>query len=114
MIINEVEFASILVDAGLEPRNYSGRAMYGAQCIGVTVPHRDVLALGTKIAVQAAATASDNLVDEAEGFAIVTETLEAVNGIMSHAREDEMGLDAIVYWPRMVWTDAVDEIVGIL
>jgi hypothetical protein len=114
MVISPVEFANILVEAGLEPRNYSGRFMYGAQCIGVTVPHKDVLALGTKIAAQAAASASENLVDEAEGFAIVTEALDAVKDIMSEARQDEMGLDAIVYWPDMKWSDEVGDIVDAL
>lgn len=62
--------------AGYKPRSYSGRAMYGRTCLGVTVPEPmkavlDIAAQGVKV---------------------------------PPPRQDNMGLDYVIYWPNIPWS----------
>lgn len=62
--------------AGYTPRSYSGRAMYGRQCLGTTVPNvaQAIIDIGAQ-------------------------------GVKFNApRQDNMGLDYIIYWPDVPWT----------
>lgn len=79
-------------DADLEPYSYSGRAMYGRQCIAITVD------------------------DTFSGIALVLEVLadagEDTGGIVdliSNTRQDSMGLSVVLYWPDLEWSTEFDE-----
>ena len=76
-------------NAGYEPRSYSGRGMYGKECLGVTVDREtSVFQLAAQII-----TASDDP--------------GAMADFLSDVRvaEDSMGMGTIVYFPRIDWID---------
>lgn len=94
-----------LVGAGYEPVRYSGRAMYGKQCVAVAVARAETLAVGARLALAAVdGLAEENDADSSwdlcEAFAVV---LEQVSALMLQARQDDLGLDAVVYWPVLEW-----------
>jgi hypothetical protein len=69
-------------DADIKPRSYSGRAMYGANCVGV-----DINGFG-EVGIIACA-----LIDA--GF-----DADDVAVFMKRMKWDNMGLGYIVYWPH--------------
>jgi len=85
----------ICADIGLEVRSYSGRGMYGDQCVGVTGSNtHQILA---KIMIGLCELGDDGL-NAAEHF--------THDGAV---RSDSMGLDGIVYFPRLAWVDQCEE-----
>lgn len=76
-------------DAGYEPREYSGRGMYGRQCLGVTCERP----AGFMVALFATMCENADDVDE------IREVAEA----LQDPSEDAMGRDAIIYWPSIRW-----------
>ena len=77
-------------DAGLEPREYSGRGMYGKHCLGVDT-ERDML--GPAIAIAA------NLIDNGAEPRDVERWGEGTD-------YDGMGMGRVLYWPSMELTEA--------
>ncbi len=75
-------------DGELTARSYSGRAMYGRQCVGVTCENM--------FAAIAAITASVDWTDDED---LMRDWLEA----LAETCSDSMGRDAIIYWPRIEW-----------
>lgn len=85
MEIQRADLEDILWDAGLDPDDvlqidYSGRGMYGRQCVGLTCT------LGESLQFVSAVTRKA----EREG--------EPCNWLFS-VQEDGMGLGSIYYWP---------------
>lgn len=74
-------------NAGYEPRSYSGRGMYGKECLGVVCSDPITAILETLQAVEDEATLRDLISD------------------LFDPSEDSMGRDSIVYWTRIVWED---------
>lgn len=71
---------------------YSGRGMYGKNCVGITVPNiTDLIALGCSLQVM-----HDNGEIDGATFGEMT----------NHASTDNMGRDMIVYWPNVNCSDA--------
>lgn len=68
------QLIAALEAAGIKHRSYSGRCMFGAQCVGVSCGH-----------------------SVSEG-----EVLEAVKNVKGGLRvtRDSLGLGTIVYWPQ--------------
>lgn len=64
-----------LQDAGLKPRSYSGRAMYGKSCVGV---------------------AADSAFE-------IGEALKAAKIMAGQPDEDQLGKRRIFYWPAIEW-----------
>lgn len=93
-------FIEAVEEAGYEARSYSGRAMYGRDCVGVEIP-RDESAFN--LCAKLVRAVFDLHGDDAAGdFADDLTELRAC--------EDAMGLDTIVYWPRLAWPeDASDD-----
>lgn len=96
--------------AGIHPDDYeirgdySGRAMYGDTCLGITAPDaRDVYAILAALAVEeaqyghAAVTIPE---DRPRPF-----DPEDVIELIRSSREDSMGHDVIVYWPSVELVD---------
>jgi hypothetical protein len=75
----------VLLDAieetGYEWREYSGRGMSGAQCVGVVFQNNNELC--------------DFMVSVAQGH-----LGEIANAVAAGVRFDDMGKDMIAYWPR--------------
>lgn len=89
-LIEAIEAAEIRDCDELRPQSYSGRGMYGRSCVGVVVP-RDVSSF------QLAAAIAVALLDEEDGERDVEDLADL------RVSEDAMGLDTIVYFPRVEW-----------
>lgn len=90
------EVCEVIEAAGFDPGPYSGRGMYGKQCVGfpLTGPSRaDAFKAAIEIVAQAAAG------EDAEKIFRVLVALRRV-------ATDDLGLGAIIYFPRLAWKDA--------
>ena len=77
----------LIENAGYEPREYSGRGMYGRKCIGYTVERGTVIRSVANLMFAAACNGDD---------------LEALCSEFSNAQNDEMGRNSvIVYFPAV-------------
>ncbi len=68
--------------------DYSGRGMYGDNCVGIVVS--DLLELGAALSR-------------------IVEDEELRDELISNSRTDSMGYDTIVYWPRVTCSDADED-----
>lgn len=73
------------------PRKYSGRGMYGKQCIGVVTDQPLKL-----MALITAQMAEIDLLDE-------------FLNIIGSVAQDSMGYDTVVYFKRVEWPEGVEE-----
>lgn len=84
-------------DAGLEPREYSGRGMYGKHCLGVDV-ERNMMPEAFEICV--------NLIKNGAETEAIAEFGRGID-------YDSMGLGMIIYWPALTLTgEQVIELMG--
>lgn len=77
-------------DAELKPREYSGRGMCGAHCLGVDVPKSRMICAAVEIALALV----DNGADP-----------EDVKELGRYVDFDQMGLGMVLYWPALRLTD---------
>lgn len=87
------KLAELIQDAGYGVRSYSGRGMYGKECLAVgggDVP--DPLSLFAEI------------LDTCE-----PEDVEIVTEAMRDARQDSLGRGTITYWSRLPWAEESNE-----
>jgi len=80
-------------DLDLEVRSYSGRGMFGKQCLGIDLPRRGA---GVFIAGVIRMVADLDPNDDASGFIV-----DVVADAMEHMETDAMGLGTIVYFPTI-------------
>ena len=83
-----------LEEAGCAPRAYSGRFMYGAQCVAFRTDdlYRDIAAIAVTLMTR-----------EVDGDAII----ELFGGL----RSDHLGRSTIAYFPHIAWPmERVEEI----
>lgn len=78
-----------LTDAGYEPRKYSGRAMFGRQCLAV---HCDG---GAAFAFQLCSA----LLENGEDMDSVRDVVDA----LADPSEDSMGRGGVIYWSAIPW-----------
>lgn len=99
MDIDAGKVCELIREAGHEPRGYSGRAMYGRQCVGVTTDDPFAL-IGDMLQA---------LLDRGE----TDGELEMIRTLLKDTRTDSMGRSSIVYWPEVEWSshaaDPADE-----
>ena len=81
-----LKLKELVEEEGYNLRSYSGRGMYGATCVGVTVGSTANFLM--KVAAR-----------------LGEEGLEA----LGEACTDNMGLDYIVYWPDTPWDGAYSD-----
>lgn len=81
-------------DIGLEVRSYSGRGMMGDECIGVTGSNTHTILAQIIIAL---CEMGEEGVEAADHF-----TRDGA------VRSDSMGMDGIVYFPRLSWLEECD------
>jgi hypothetical protein len=81
-------------DCDVKVRSYSGRGMYGEQCVGVDTDGGD---FGYGIVAAAMIEAADD--DEREALALA----------FSKTRTDGMGRGIIVYWPDVAWPEGEED-----
>jgi hypothetical protein len=76
-----------------EPREYSGRCMYGERCLAVTTDSASEAATVILDVLQACAENGD-----------VDDVKEAI-ALLRGSRTDAMGRGVVVYWPDIKWAD---------
>ena len=88
-MIDETTLVEALNTAGLKIRRYSGRYMYGKECVATSDdrPLQEILA------------------DLIEAY---SDNFECANAIRA-ARTDDMGRGIVVYWPHVAWPDDLEE-----
>lgn len=77
----------LLEDAGCEVRSYSGRGMYGMECVGFTVGEPGAV-LGIVADIVAEVEDEDKL---------------EVARLFRASHTDSMGTGTVIYFPRMKW-----------
>lgn len=84
----------IIEEAGYRAYSYSGRNMYGKQCVGFTVDRH----IGIFRAIADLIEAAQYIGGEDDGMA-VRHMLDIIRSTVT----DDMGLDTVVYFPRVRW-----------
>lgn len=85
-----------------EVRSYSGRGMYGKDCVGIVTDD----SFGTVIL---------NIWEYCRNFHKLNENVSDLIQSLKNNRQDNMGLESVYYFPRMKWEnyqagiDAVDD-----
>lgn len=77
---------------------YSGRGMYGSQCIGITGSHKACL----QVIGQVIKNAYEDTSEEVDPGAAIDTLLEF--------NQDSMGYDVILYWPHLPSIDSAEEL----
>lgn len=99
-------FQEYLEDAGGEPRTYSGRGMYGKQCLSVVMSQSSFLELQKNIIGE--------IIDEIENYydgddeygEFDSDKLrEYINTLLSYSM-DNLGLEFVFYWPAEEYVEA--------
>ena len=77
-------------NAGLEPRDYSGRGMYGKECLGFT---------------------TDNEIADCVNIALTLAPGDVIDAaaLFNNSRTDSMGRSTIVYFPSVPWFGEEEE-----
>ena len=86
--MNNQEFYELLCERGANVRAYSGRGMFGEQCIGMTIDYSPYA-----------------FVAECVACLETDEDREDIIRIFANTKEDSLGLGSIIYWPDMAWDD---------
>lgn len=87
--MNNQEFYELLCDRGANVRSYSGRGMFGKQCIGVNLDSNDSAAFA--------------LIADCVACLDTELERESAARIFARTKEDSLGLGSIIYWPSMAW-----------
>lgn len=108
-------------DQGLESRSYSGRGMYGKQCVGVSGDRSEINNAIKDIIGDCLQEVRDRVIEEQENgydsaYVYDNASLDELKRFTSDLlcyKEDQLGLGIIYYWPRIEWKDeAVIESTG--
>lgn len=85
------EFREVIEEVGYETRSYSGRGMYGKECLAFECDSGDEL----KAVAEIVASCAEE--DQAE----------AVKNFKT-AKTDGMGLGVVIYFPRLLWIEELE------
>lgn len=89
----------ILENAGYEVRSYSGRGMYGVECLDATISPSNVGQLIADV-IDAVIELTESIPDS-DGPTNVDDVSKAFKSF----RQDSMGYDVIVYWEKVKFFD---------
>ena len=81
----------IAEEAGLNPRSYSGRGMFGKQCLAITTDANPFLAMA-------------QLIESARQNTDPDQALEDLQDALSSASMDQMGLGTVIYFKDIPFT----------
>jgi hypothetical protein len=93
----------LIEEAGYEARSYSGRGMYGRQCVGAEL-ERSMSAFTFALELTRAALDSATSEDPAGE---VYELIDQLTQLRTSS--DSMGLDTILYFPDVKWEKPEDD-----
>lgn len=101
-----VEF--LHMDLGIKPQRYSGRGMFGRECVGITCtdPFEVICKLLGHFSNEAI-EAERNSEEETDELVLYHYLLSH----FEHIQSDTMGFDKIVYFPDWVWEDGYRKVV---
>lgn len=93
------DIITLIEQTGNQPRSYSGRGMYGSECLGVVVddPIEFVLDLFWSMSALKVILSPNGDIHELDT------DIEQLVDALRHSRTDSMGLSTILYWPRIKW-----------
>lgn len=77
--------------------NYSGRGMYGQTCVGLVGGFEDCMKVISSVICEMHEESIRDFEDEVETSVDFSEAVETLLDF----RQDSMGLQVIVYWPRL-------------
>jgi 2,3-bisphosphoglycerate-independent phosphoglycerate mutase len=103
MAINWSDFFSeVAADNGYNVRRYSGRGMYGKECLGVVIKGNPLSFLGSACGMLADYVSDNSAAEEAaDENQNLIDALQELSEIIDKTQQDSMGLDIIIYWPRL-------------
>ena len=98
-VVTARRLVQLLESAGYSVRSYSGRGMYGENCVGVVT---DDHAAG--VAAQTLAACVDDYSGDEEDETAFREEFRAMALLLGSTRSDSMGRsDSVHYWERAPW-----------
>lgn len=95
--ITAARVRELFEDAQYEPRRYSGRCMYGRECLSVTT---DSASESVTVVLDVVQACAENGTSED-----VVELVDMLRG----SRTDSMGRGVVVYWPDISWAECGGE-----
>lgn len=84
-------------------RSYSGRAMYGKTCLGITGEFGEVI---KTIGEACALIVRDLEFDDDETVATIDKIADVISDAWNF-RQDSMGLGVVIYWPRILYDQVI-------
>jgi hypothetical protein len=94
----------LIEDAEFEARSYSGRGMYGRECVGISLDAGDELVIGAKV-MKAAVERNEQLDPHDEDIIDLDDVIE----LFDRASTDALGRGTILYFPSVEWTGEDDD-----
>jgi len=88
-------------------RSYSGRAMYGAKCVGIVGSMKDCMAIIGAVFKEQLTDLLDDVYDDEDTprtDTLVSNYHDTVDDLMRFD-VDSMGHNVVVYWPQIKWID---------
>lgn len=96
--MEKISLREMLEDVGADVRSYSGRGMFGKQCIGIT---GDISEMKDTLKC-----VLDRLFDlVADDDSVDIDDIKETAHKLLDRQQDSMGLDYVWYWPDEPWTD---------
>jgi hypothetical protein len=102
-LINEVAKEFYLDDEDVEVRSYSGRGMYGKECLGIVCdnPHAVQGKFIGECIIQIIDIAAD-VKDEGEAVRMAIDLADDIKvELINKVKMDSMGLQKIIYWENI-------------
>jgi hypothetical protein len=98
-------------DVEFTVQSYSGRAMYGARCIGISCQDSPAFPFqfGMRLLDAHLNTTFPSDDVEAQGGLDYEVAVELLNEVFRDARSDDMGLGTVYYFPRVTWDEEWDD-----
>ena len=97
LLLNALDVSGIEVNI----RPYSGRCMFGKQCVGITGDQGDCMELISVAIGEMFNLVQDNELDPYDATDFTRELL--------HFSQDSMGLGVVLYWSREEWKEEYHE-----
>ena len=100
---------SLIEAAGYEAYSYSGRGMFGRECVGFTCPDVNTAIADLFEACMAQDMEDDEHADEhVKSVSQVMEEHGALCEVIRKSAYDSMGLDKVLYFKSVEWQDEQD------
>lgn len=103
----------VIDDSGIEVniRSYSGRSMYGRQCVGIVGTFTDCQTLIAECIKAMMQDLFDTAMDgasEDEAYDMNETYQTNVDRLLAFS-QDNMGLDVVIYWSRLEWVESEED-----